>query len=225
MKNEEYIFNIDFNLEEVPAVLEKDMAQLAMEENLIIIEEKLKNARAEEYSKGFARGFEEGAVIGEIGALTKSQQHIEIAFVKIYEDVNALLKQEYLYDQALTEMVLTLSSTIIKKIFPHYSNKYGVDEMEHAIRYILLTLLDHQDISIFLAPNIRDDIYERIADIQTCIPNKITLHIDDKLREWECRVDWKGGGARWSQPELIDNIQGLFTRFIQSTDSNKEVSK
>jgi flagellar biosynthesis/type III secretory pathway protein FliH len=218
MKNQECVFNIDFSVKDVQTASQKDEIQLHIEENL-------KNAKAESYAAGFARGLEEGMVRGELGALTKNQKNSESAFIKIYGDVNALLKQEYIYDQALTETVLNLATTIIKKVLPQYANKYGVDEMEHAVRYILSTLLDHQDVSIFLTTSTREDIYERIADIQTCIPNKVTLQTDDALKEWECRIEWKGGGARWSQPDLLDNIEGLFTQFIQSVNLDKEVSK
>lgn len=218
MKNQECVFNIDFNVNDVQVASQKDEIQLNIAENL-------KNAQAESYAEGFSRGLEEGMVRGELGALTKNQKHVEAAFIKIHGDVNALLKQEYIYDQALTETVLNLATTIIKKALPHYSNKYGINEMEHAIRYILSTLLDHQDISIFLATSTKDGVYERIADIQNCIPNKITLQTDEALKEWECRIEWKGGGARWSQPDLLESVQVLFTQFIQSENSNKEVCK
>lgn len=218
MKNKECVFNIDFSVKDVQVASQKDADQLKIEENL-------KNAQAESYAAGFTRGFEEGMVRGELGALTKNQKHYESAFIKIHGDVNSLLKQEHVYDQALTATVFNLATAIIKKVLPHYSNKYGVDEMEHAIRYILPTLLDHQDVSIFLATSTREDIYERIADIQACLPNKVTLQIDDALKEWECRVEWKGGGARWSQPDLLGSIQELFKQFIQSEYSNKELMK
>ncbi len=218
MKNQENVFNIDFNVKDVQVASQKDEMQLNIEENL-------KKAKAESYAAGFSRGFEDGMVRGELGALTKSQKNAEAAFIKIYEDISALLKQEGIYDQALTTMAINLASTIVKKVLPHYLSKYGADEMEHAIRYILSTLLDHQDVSISLANSTREDIYERIADIQASIPNKVILQTHDELKEWECLVEWKGGGARWSQPDLLDNIEGLFANFIQSVSLDKEVSK
>ena len=215
MKNQECVFNIDFNAKNVQTASQRDEIQLNLDEDI-------RNTQAKSYAEGLARGLEEGAVHGELGALTKSKKHAEAAFIKLYEDVNSLLKQEYIYDQALTNTVINLVETIVKKVLPHYSNKYGVDEIEHAIRYILSTLLDHQDISIFLAASTKEDIYERIAAIQSCIPNKITLHVDDILKEWECRIEWKGGGARWSQPDLLDSIQNIFAQFIQSPNLDKE---
>lgn len=218
MKNQEYVFNIDFNKKDVQVPSKKDEMQSIVEENLKI-------ARTEGYAAGLSRGLEEGRVLGELGALTKSQKNGDSAFVRIYEDVHTLVKQEYVYDQELTKTVMSISETLIKKVFPHYVNKYGCAEMEQAIRYILSTLLDHQDISIFLSPNTQEDINARIADIQSSVPNKIIIHCDEALKEWECRVEWKGGGARWSQPDLLESIQGLFTQFVQSVELDKEARK
>jgi flagellar biosynthesis/type III secretory pathway protein FliH len=218
MKIQENIFSLDFNVTDVPNVLAQDEAQ-------INIEKGLKEAHENGYSEGLKRGFEEGVVQGELGALRKSEQHQQNAFIEIYKCVDAIIQQESIYDRKMESVVVNLVTTLMKKVLPYYFNKYGVDEIEHAIRYIISTLLDHQDIGIFVSPRTIEYISERIADIQGCFPNKITLHADDALKEWECRIDWKGGGARWSQPHLLDNIQEIFTHFMQSIDSDKESGK
>ncbi|MES2252325.1 MAG: hypothetical protein V4482_01400 [Pseudomonadota bacterium] len=224
MKNRDFIFNVDFNLAEVPINVQTKEAHITKS----YTEDELKNARSEGHLTGFARGFEEGSVHGELNALTKNQQHLQTAFINIYKDIGTLVQHERTYEIELIQTVMRLSASILKKVFPHYLSKYGGDEMEHAVRYILSTLLDHQDISIFLAANTTDDIRECIMDIQSHHTNKITLHIDDDLKEWECRVEWKGGGARWNQPDLLNTIHELCARLALSTDSNesnKEISK
>lgn len=218
MKIQENIFSLDFNVIDIPNVSKQDEARLNIERDL-------KDAYANGYAEGLKRGLEEGVVQGEIGALRKSEQLQQNAFIKIYEGVDSLIMQESIYDQKMASAVVRLATTLVKKVFPYYSNKHGVEEIEHAIRYILSTLLDHQDIAIFISPSTMEYIHERIVDIQSCFPNKITLHADGALKEWECRIDWKGGGARWSQPDLLENIQEKFTHFIQSIDSDREAGK
>jgi len=221
MKSLDFIFNLDFNLAEVPIVVPVEDIRLTK----IYTEDDINNARSDGHVTGFARGFEEGSTKGELSALTKNQQHLQTAFIRIHNDVETLLQHERTYERELTHTVMKLSTSILKKMLPHYLHKYGSDEMEHAVRYILSTLLDHQEISIFLSAHAMDDVHERIMDIQSHNTNKLTLNIDDTLKEWECRVEWKGGGARWNQPEILNTIHELCTRLTQSTESNKEISK
>jgi flagellar biosynthesis/type III secretory pathway protein FliH len=218
MKNQDAIFTLDFNMQDMPIMLPEDKIKLDIEKDI-------QNAHSEGYSKGFSRGFEEGSIRGELGAFTQSERNKQTAFVNIYDGIHAIIKQESIYEQKLSETSISLATTIIKKVLPHYISKHGADEMEHAIRYILSTILDHKDINIFLSSSSMEDIYERIEDIHTYIPNKITLNTDDALKEWECRIEWQGGGARWSQPDLLESIQELFDRYIQSTNSDKEPGK
>ena len=221
MRSQDFAFDLDFNLADIPIIVQPENVQ----PETVYTEEDIINARSDGYSMGFSRGYEEGAVHGELTALTKSHEHQQDVIIKMYQDIEDILKKECIYDKTLTNMILNLSTTIIKKVLPHYTRKHGVDEMEHAIRYIMSTLIDQQDISVYLSPGSMEDIHERIADIKTCFSNKISFNNDTTLKEWECRVEWKGGGARWSQPDILNSIEELFTRFIQSTHSNKEARK
>ena len=145
MKIQENIFSLDFNSPDILSVPEQDQAQLNIERDL-------ENAYSNDYSEGLKRGFEEGVVQGELGALRQSEQHQQNAFIKLYECVDAIITQESIYDQKMEGAVVRLAATLMKKVLPYYSNKYGIDEIEHAVRYVLSTLLDHQDISIFISP-------------------------------------------------------------------------
>jgi flagellar biosynthesis/type III secretory pathway protein FliH len=225
MINHENIFSLDFNINNKSIVIEEDLQKNIIEENVQQnIKRDLENARLEGFSAGYALGFEEGNMHGQLKAITKNQQITEDIFVKMYKDIESILKQEVIYDEKITDVILKISSAIIKKVLPHYINKYGANEMEFAIRYILSTLLDHQDITISISSVMFDHVYENIAEIQKSFPNKLTFTSDDSLKELESCVYWKGGGARWSQPDLLDNIQDIFESFLQTTDLDKEVS-
>lgn len=220
MRNNDIPFNIDFNIEEEPIAVE--IVEEIEESRHIYTQEDIDAARREGLSEGHKKGFEEGIIRGELSALTKNEKDTTKAFVHIFEYIKNIHQKEAYYEKHLLETTLELSMAIIQKIFPIYSNKHGLGEIEGVVRYILSTLLDHQDIKIFLATENIDDLYNRIEEIQTCFPNKLTLHSDNSLKAGECRIKWQGGGARWSQPIIFENIQNIFTRFIQS--SHKEIN-
>lgn len=208
-----FVFNLNFDLPEMPIVMEADNeVQLPV---LYTIDD-VESARAAGYAHGFTRGIEEGFVQGELKAVTERQRHMQSAFVKIYEHLGDILEKEKNYELYLNNKILEITASIIEKLFPYYAQQYGMCELEHAIRYILSTLIDHQHIIIKLAPDAVDDMNARIDDIQERFHNKVCLQADSSLKSSECFVEWKGGGARWSQPDVMNKIQEIVDSYIQS---------
>ncbi len=82
--------------------------------------------------------------------------------------------------------------------------------------YAVGLLIDHQQVIIKLAPDAVDDMNVRIDDIQERFYNKVCLQADSLLKSGECSVEWKGGGARWSQPDIISRIHEIVNNSLQS---------
>ncbi len=137
IKMQNFVFNLNFDLPETPIVMEKDNEpQLPA----IYTIDDVESARVAGYSHGFSRGLEEGFIQGELKAVTERQRSMQSAFVKIYEHLGGILEKEKNYEAYLNEKTLELTTSIIEKLFPYYTQHYGMNELEYALRYILSTL-------------------------------------------------------------------------------------
>ena len=183
---------------------------------MIYTSDDLENSRLMGKAQGHARGLEEGFIQGEMKAANDQILQIQAILHKISDDVLYLLNNERIYNEKLSEAVIEITLAIVKKLMPHYMEKEGLNEVEHAIRTILSTLIDQQNVTLYLNSEYLSEIDGRLTDIKQRTDNRVTIMPDNDLSPWECRTEWFGGGARWSQDNLIDKIKDIFTHFIHS---------
>lgn len=207
MNNNQFVFNLSFDLpESVTPKISEDILPL------IYNQDDLDQAVAEAFGKGKVYGYEEGYVNGELKAITERQLQIQGAMVHIYQSIDQMLQIEQEMSSKMHEALQKIIKTILQKIIPYYCSQHGVEELLYGLKHIFSTIIEPQPIVIFLAPMTINDVSEKIVEIQNRYQERVELKADEMLNMWECRVEWKGGGAQWSQPQMLEKIENLFSK-------------
>lgn len=199
-----FVFDLSFDVDEKIQTIEEEALPLIYDQH------DLDDAMGQGMVKGRAIGFEEGFVQGELKAITTRHLEMQAAFMKIYDTLETILKKEKMFEQTIQEQVYCLVKTIIEKVFPSYCQTHSHNEMLAALDHLMSTFIDPEPITIFIAPEVLEDIQEKIIDMQKRFDQSVQLKTNDQLQPWECSIEWHGGGARWSQEKILNQITALF---------------
>jgi len=164
--------------------------------------EQMEAARKEAYDQGHKDGRAETLasiekqtmdLVGQILAQIKHLEKSENARTALFSDQSALL-----------------ASTIVARLFPVLTARFGQDEMAGFIEDAVRAGLRSGVVSVHIHPERLEAMTQKLAadiNVKPYLDNgKVVLVSDPAVAAQECQVTWPSGGAFWSPQAMMDEI-------------------
>ncbi len=197
---------------------------IGMEEEEIARPEFTKEQLEKERNKAYEIGKKAGFKESEEG-LTKSTVSL---LQKIQRDMSILFAAEH--DRAIEyeSEAVHLSLSIIQKLFPLYTQKYGQEELEAAIKACLTQHSSPSKIQIELHGDILDKIKPHIDDLGNDFGKEIKMIANNKLSMNECNISWLQGGIIFNRDLIAEKTLQIMKETLAERGINvhdKEAGK
>ncbi len=181
-------------------IFDDDNLSKMTEEELRLLPEFTKEQMEKARKQAFAEGKKLGIKESEEG-LTKT---ILLILQKIEKDVSNLFNSEKERNRIYENEVVNLSLLIIKKLFPLYSSKYGLDELENALKQSISEHNIPKKIEIELNKDILQKINTHIKELGSDLDKEITMIAKSNLNEGEYNISWDNGGIVYNREEIAE---------------------
>ncbi len=171
----------------------------------VFSEEELEAAKKESYTLGKQAGAEE--------ARASREQAIAEVIEVISRDTSILFEAELGREKTYELESVKLSLAIFKKIFPHYTQAHGLNELKEAISSVLQKQSGIADITISVHPDAVSGVKEHIKAIPVANEKSAGFKVqaNEDLSVGDCKLSWSDGGAVRNS----DTISGEITRLME----------
>jgi len=158
--------------------------------------DEIEAAQKKAFEKGKAAGFKES----EDGLTQKTLN----ALNKLERDYSVLLAAENDRMQNYESDSTALCLSIMLKIFPAYTKKYGVDEIKCALSDALSSHSTPEKIVIELHPDLLEKVDGHIKDLEQSLHKYITLRANPSFGMDQCHVNWPDGGIICNRQKIAE---------------------
>ena len=160
------------------------------------------------YQEGYKQGYIDGQKHEHEIAIQEHDKQVKKIVEKLYDAIQMLKNNNENYASHLMQHVNYSVALIIKKLFPFYLKREGKSELLSFVKQTVLSLLDNQDMKIFLHPSMLDDV-KNYMDQQPEKSDAIHILPDNTLDHYACKMKWKCGGGIYNINGLHDKIDSL----------------
>ena len=205
---QKFLFDRTFDAEPMVPVVETppdndDMAVEELEAPPTFTEEDVEAARTE----GFARGREEA--LGE--SLNAAETRAADALSVIGERLSEVFRTQELANAETTRGAIVVAAAIARKMFPDLDRRNRLGEVETIVRTSMERTMAAPRLVIHVNESLTDDLSARIATLrsETGFEGEVIVAGDPKLRDGDCRIEWKDGGAERDIDALWQEIDEI----------------
>jgi flagellar assembly protein FliH len=213
-----YMFDLDFGaMEPVAPVEQLDMPVEAEGDVLpedappppTFSEFELDEARRIAFAEGHDAGVAEAAEVTE-----RRQAEALTALATGFATVQAAQKDGI---ESVRHDAAQLALSIVKKMLPAMTQRYGVDEIAGVIHECLMQIDDAQRLTVRAHPDLLEGVRAEAARVaeEAEFEGKIIYTADPKLALGDCRVEWGNGGGDRDHAQLWSEIETIVTRAIE----------
>lgn len=181
-------------------IFDEDAPQKPEEEERAPEPEYTQDQLEAEKQKAFAEGKKAGFQESEAG-LTKN---IIAVLQKIERDMMILSAAEEDRIATYEQEAVHLCLCAIRKLFPLYAEKYGHDELEHALKNALARHKTPEKLQIEVHESLVDTLQDHIKHAGEKLGKHVTVVGSPALAELECRVIWPDGGIIINRSEIVE---------------------
>ncbi|GJL84349.1 MAG: flagellar assembly protein FliH [Micavibrio sp.] len=167
-------------------------------------------------------GFKKGKQTGLAESKASRDQHVAKILEKIAQDTVTLFEaeddREKIYEMESTRLTLA----IFKKLFPLYSEKYGMEELKGVLTSILQKTAGQSEIVIDVHPDYASEVEKHIENISSTgeTTTKIAVRGNDSLSAGDCRLSWSDGGGVRNSLEQADKIVAALEEALAAEGGN-----
>lgn len=183
-----------------------------LEDPILYSQKNLDASFSDGFDKGRKQGVEEGIIEGELKALTEQQIQMHNAFLEINKKLSLILQHEVTYEKKIQENVKAIVLNLIDNLLPLYMEQHGSEELLLNIHNILEKTMKSESIHIFVHPSIVSDLKEQVEDLKNIFNKKeikINFIDDPNIPQWDAKIEWSGGGARWQTSDTFNKLQSI----------------
>lgn len=196
-KPKKYLFdNNDFDEEVIRA---RARAQAEAKRRPTFSQEEMEASR----QTGFTQGRQEGVretMSGLEAQLAELAQHI-------HTSLGLFTAQEEARTALFVEQASTLAATILQKSMPALLEKMSLPQMTDFLSDILSQHVKKNNLLIYVPTRYADALNEKIQELASKSEHGHTWQVkpSDTLSNYECHIEWDGGGARYDG-QTIANV-------------------
>lgn len=183
-------------------------------------QEELDAARDEGYRAGHAEGLEAGRADVAAAAETAKADALD----KLGERLEALRAEIQGSGEQRSRESLDVALTLVSKLFPALTRRYGREEIEDLIIDSLERLREEPRVVVRVADSQLDALRERVDELaaKSGFDGRIVLLADADLSEGDVRADWADGGAERDTGRIWREIESAADRALGSDDRADE---
>lgn len=173
---------------------------------LVISEKDIAESKQKSFEEGYAKGYS-GAKTEQAELDKKIQENLDDITIKLIALGEVIKTRNNAHIKELAEVVLRVA----KKVAGDALKNAPYDEIENTIRSCLPLLFDEPKISIFVNPDLVDNIKERITPLvqNAGFRNNIEISGSAELSAGSCNIEWNGGGLRNDKDVIWSRIEEL----------------
>lgn len=194
--NKERKFLFDYNNFDLPDTVPEP--EVYVEPPPLFSLDELGFAKDDAYAKGHASGMLE--------AKKQREQYLAEQMERISQELKFLTGAENYRAAVYEREVLSLTETIFKTVFPHFTETQGLDELKAVISKVVANLSEQSAIIIEVPAEDADAItsyMETRADIDF---TKVTIKPSAQIPVASCRMTWQDGGALRDHMSIADEV-------------------
>ena len=176
-------------------------------------EAELAAARAEAHAQGREEGLKEQA------------DAIERRIMELLDAVNTRLGELFAMEIAAgedrTRNAVGVAVTIVRKMFPHLQDQWGLKEVEDLVTRTLSEIAEEPKVTVTVHPDAIDALKARIDAIatETRFEGEIDIQTDDLLDPSDCRMAWSRGGVEREAAALWQHIDEIIEKNLGATSA------
>ena len=162
--------------------------------------------------------YQTGKNDGVAEALIGIEANISKTLSIISDKINDLDIKQNLVNQEISDNLVILTQTIIKKIFPTLDKNLVVDEITKVIIDLPKLYTEEPEILIKINPLIIDQLNSRLSKeiLDKTQLQKLKLIEDAAVRESDCQIEWSSGFAERNLDKLMQKVEDIIAQNINS---------
>lgn len=171
-------------------------------------EAELDAARREAYERGVRDGRQ--AAESDLAGLTLA------AVTDLAPRIATLIAEQEQQNAVARQGAVRVAVEIVKKLYPHFERRHGLDEIEGLVRACFEELGAEPRLVVRVGPELAAPLKERIDElaVKAGYPGRVVLVPADDLNGAEARVEWADGGVTRDPDRLWDVINRLVEKAL-----------
>ena len=168
---------------------------------------------------------EDSFKLGIEDATTKIRNEHEERFAQCLENVtqhlSTVLQAETRRELEKSIDTTRLTLSIVKKLMPHFSNRYSEDEIISLVKQSLHDRPEEPKIALVVHDTMLESLKEKIDHIaQTqAFQGQVVIIADDTIAQTDCRIEWADGGIEKEFKSLFASIETAFNTALQRANA------
>lgn len=178
------------------------------------LEAAVAEARKTAMAEGLAKGKADAAAQSErqtASALNAIAQH----FAKVDAEVQAAAA-------ALRETSLELSLAMVRRLFPEFARRHGLEEVKELLGRCLEQLRTEPRFTVKVASDLAETLKGEIATLAQSrgFEGRVVVAGEEGLKPGDCRIEWSQGGMIRSADEIWKAIEAAMEQALISNEDN-----
>ncbi len=224
-KERKFLFDTSFDVEKIPGEntgenTGEDAGEESEKAEPEVVapsfsEEEMAAARDESFAQGKAEGVSEAA--------EATERDIVAALASLTEQFQKLFQDHEKSQESVLDTAISVGVAISRKIFPAFSERHGLDEIERMIVKSMETILDEPMVTVIVNPDHADSLEDRLGGMATKASYKGEIRVvsSEEILPGDCRVEWSGGGAKRDVTEMWQEIDEIVERNLSATENDE----
>jgi len=221
-------FDLDFDdpkhniniseVDEKPADLEMDVQTIELEPETFS-EADIEIARQS--------GFENGKEVAAVEAQEKLDVKIIEILNLIFDQFSELEAKQLEFNRQLESETLSLINSVHQRIYPVTGSFIEMNEVVGFSESILSNLSEQPQIVISVNDNLAEKFSEHINKFKEnrSYSGEVIVKSSQEINTGECKLEWKGGGAKRDPETIISEIDQKFKAAIAAITETEEMDK
>ncbi len=174
----------------------------ALPEAPVFSEDELNTAKKIAYQKGYAQAQTE--------ARESHEKDVRAALDNVNEQLHTYMTSEQYREKLYEREVISLCTHIFETLYPHYAEKTGLENLNHAISTIVQKHSQKQELHIRIHPDVEADIRQLMDTLKTQDSDlRYTITKDQTLAPAACKIKWNNGGALHDNDTMAKEILNI----------------
>ena len=184
--------------------------------NDIKLEKELEEEKRNEQIR--EENYQNGKKDGNSEALMGIEESVNKLLITISDEMNNLEAKQDLVNKEISDNLILLTQTIIKKIFPTLAKNSAVEEIIKVIVDLPKLYTEEPEILVKINPLIINQLNDRLSEkiLDNTRLKKLKLVEDSSVEEGDCQIDWSNGSAERNLDKLVQKMDDIIAQNINS---------